>query len=77
MKVAEILSALINQSQGQNVTINIGSVNIDTQNQSSEPDEQELEVMVPPLQQKIELLKKNAGLTNVYDEQADEDEPLE
>jgi hypothetical protein len=33
--------------------------------------------MVPPLQQKIELLKKNAGLDNVYDQQADEDEPLE
>jgi hypothetical protein len=33
--------------------------------------------MVPPLQQKMELLKRNAGLPNVYDEQADDDEPLE
>ena len=28
--------------------------------------------MVPPLQQKIEILKKSQGIDNVYDEQADE-----
>ena len=38
--------------------------------------EPELDSMVPPLQQKMELLKRNSGLPNVYDEQADEDEPL-
>ena len=40
-------------------------------------DEPELDSMVPPLQQKMELLKRNSGLPNVFDEQADEDEPLE
>lgn len=40
-------------------------------------DEPETDVMVPPLQQKIELLKRNSGLSNVYDEQADDEEPLE
>lgn len=40
-------------------------------------DEPELDSMVPPLQQKMELLKRNSGLSNVFDEQADEDEPLE
>ena len=39
--------------------------------------EPELDSMVPPLQQKMELLKRNAGLPNVYDEQADDDDPLE
>jgi hypothetical protein len=39
-------------------------------------DEPELDSMVPPLQQKMELLKRNSGLPNVFDEQADEDEPL-
>jgi hypothetical protein len=40
-------------------------------------DKPELDSMVPPLQQKMELLKRNAGLPNVYDEQADDDDPLE
>ena len=29
-------------------------------------------VMVPPLQQKIEILKKSQGIENVYDEEPDE-----
>lgn len=37
-------------------------------------DEPDLSTMVPPLQQKLEILKKNAGLNNVYDQQADEDD---
>lgn len=32
--------------------------------------------MVGPLQQKIEILKKSAGLPNVFDQEADDDEPL-
>lgn len=39
-------------------------------------DEPELDTMVPPLQQKIEIAKRNSGLPNVFDEDADEDEPL-
>lgn len=38
-------------------------------------EEPELDNMVPPLQQKLELLKRNSGLPNVFDEEADE--PLE
>lgn len=41
-----------------------------TQQSSEEP---ELDSMVPPLQQKMELLKRNSGLANVFDEQADDD----
>lgn len=59
------------------ITIKIsgdGDPEIDTDQSSEEP---ETDTMVPPLQQKIELLKRNAGLANVYDEQADDDDPLE
>lgn len=36
-------------------------------------DEPELDTMVPPLQQKIELMKRNAGMSNVFDEADDDD----
>ena len=79
MRAAEFLKSLIDQAQQtqSGVTINIGTINIDTPKQATEPESDETDTMVPPLQQKIELLKKNAGLDNVYDQQADEDEPLE
>lgn len=60
------------------ITIKIngdGDPEINAGNQHSpEQNEPELDHMVPPLQQKIEILKKNAGLDNVYDQQADEDD---
>lgn len=80
MRAAEFLKSLINQAQQtqqSGVTINIGTINIDTPVSADDSDSDSVDVMVPPLQQKIELLKKNAGLDNVYDQQADEDEPLE
>ena len=80
MRAAEFIQNLIDQAQknsGAGVTINIGTINVDTPEQAPEPEAVETDTMVPPLQQKIELLKKNAGLDNVYDRQADEDEPLE
>jgi hypothetical protein len=40
--------------------------------------EPETDTFVPPLQQKIEILKKSAGLPNVFDQDAaDEDGPFE
>jgi len=39
-------------------------------------DDSKLDTMVPPLQQKLEIAKRNSGLPNVFDEDADEDEPL-
>lgn len=80
MRAFEFLQDLVRQaqqSQGAGVTININNVNINAPEESNEPEAAETDTMVPPLQQKIELLKKNAGLDNVYDQQADEDEPLE
>lgn len=37
-------------------------------------DQEETNVMVPPLQTKIELLKKSVGVDNVYDQDEDENE---
>jgi hypothetical protein len=44
-------------------------------NVPADSEEPELDTMVPPLQQKLELMKRNAGMSNVFDE-ADEDEPF-
>jgi hypothetical protein len=80
MRAAEFLQNLFNQaqkSQSAGTNINIGTIIINPTNEPKEVDSDETDVMVPPLQQKIELLKKNAGLDNVYDKQADDDEPLE
>ena len=41
----------------------------------TEPESDNTGVMVPPLQQKIEIMKKSQGLDNIYDQ--DEDEPFE
>jgi hypothetical protein len=56
------------------ITIKIngdGDPEISTQSAHDEP---ELTNMVPPLQQKMEIAKRNSGLPNVYDEQSDEDD---
>jgi hypothetical protein len=59
------------------ITIKIngdGDPEISTDQSEQEP---ELDSMVPPLQQKIEIMKRNSGLPNVFDDQDDEDAPLD
>jgi hypothetical protein len=63
-----------------NIPINIkingdGEPEVSTADQ--EQDDSDLGKFVPPLQQKIELLKKSAGVDNVFDQEAADDEPLE
>lgn len=59
-----------------NLPIRIRIGNEETADNAPVNDEEpELDTMVPPLQQKLELMKRNAGMSNVFDE-ADEDEPL-
>ncbi len=58
------------------ITIKING-DADPEISTQDSEDPETDTMVPPLQQKMELLKRNAGLPNVYDEQADDDEPLE
>jgi len=45
-------------------------------NDTDEQSETETTTFVPPLQQKIELLKKSSGVQSVFD-QADDDGPFE
>ena len=58
------------------ITIKING-DADPEVNAQDTEDIETDTMVPPLQQKIELLKRNSGLPNVYDEQADDDDPLE
>jgi hypothetical protein len=58
------------------ITIKINGDGDPEVNATQDEQEPELNHMVPPLQQKLELLKRNSGLPNVFDEEADEDEPL-
>ena len=102
MKTAEILRNILNlldaeeqEAQQQPVVVNINNgATTDAEQPTEEPvADDELGVMIPPLQQKIELAKKAHGVDSVYtqddepDELAilkkqaglvvDEDEPLE
>lgn len=60
------------------ITIKIngdGEPEIDATQSGQEP---ELDSMVPPLQQKIEIMKRNSGLPNAFDDQDDdEDDPFQ
>lgn len=64
MRAKEFIRDLIQAAQqtGTGVTINIGEINIDSKD---EPEEVETALdtnkFVPPLQQKIELMKKQTG----------------
>jgi hypothetical protein len=61
MKTAEILRKLADL---------VDTVESDGSPQANTTDD--VGAMVPPLQQKIEILKKSQGIDNVYDEQSDE-----
>ena len=49
----------------------------DPDNNANSNDKEPEDLFVPPLQQKLEILKKSAGLDNVFDQEAADDEPLE
>ena len=63
MKTAEILRKLADL---------VDTVECDASSGPEETAPDELGTMVPPLQQKIEILKKSQGIDNVYDQQSDE-----
>lgn len=63
MKIAELFKHMIDL--------------LDQEEQAQSQEENtpaELDVMVPPLQQKIEILKKSQGINNVYDQEPEQDE---
>jgi len=72
MKMADILrdiADLLDQKAGGDPAANnttqqrMASVEVDKPNDEKQPK------MVPPLQAKLEILKKSEGIPNVYDEQ--------
>jgi len=64
MRAKEFIQDLIKSAQqaGTGVTINIGEINIDSKDEPEEVSTAlDTDRFVPPLQQKIELMKKMAG----------------
>ena len=93
MKIADILRTIANNLDGANagsvadprlqnqaelidVTIDDGQngVTVD-QDHENQPDQDE--VFLPPLQAKLELLKKAVGVDNIYDEENDQEDELD
>jgi hypothetical protein len=76
MKISDIMrdiADLIDQKMGQDSAGDTAAANITQQRMTpaevNEPEEVEQPKMVPPLQAKLEILKKSEGIPNVYDEQ--------
>jgi len=81
MKTAEILRNIINlldaeekQAQQQPIVINVNNGEVADSQPQEEPVDDNLGIMIPPLQQKIELMKKSEGVKSAYDEEPEEDE---
>ena len=77
MKLTDIMrdiADLIDQKVGQGSADSGATNNHLTPVQPPEPEMQDEPVMVPPLQQKHELLKKVAGVDSVYDQEDDNKE---
>ena len=83
MRAHEFLSQLIRQAQQSqgSVTVNIGSINIDTKPEPADVENamDRDDIMIPPLQQKIEMMKKMSGVEPKNQEFAisEDDEPLD
>jgi hypothetical protein len=67
MRAAEFMRALADV---------IDTLDGDKENKKDPSELEDNPVFVPPLQQKIELMKKSSGIQSVFD-QADDDGPLE
>jgi hypothetical protein len=63
--IADLLDQQSNDQQGGATNSHLKPV------QAPEPEMADEPLMVPPLQQKHELLKKVAGVENAYDQEAD------
>jgi hypothetical protein len=82
MKAAEILRNILDlldaeekETAQQPIVINVNNGEV-ADSQQEEPVDDDLGVMVPPLQQKIELMKKSAGVKSAYDAAPEEQDEL-
>ena len=78
MRAAEILRQLadiIDKAEDPTQVMAQPAVEIDLETDSEQDDQINVQdVMVPPLQQKMELLKKVSGVNNIYDDGEEPDE---
>ena len=84
MKMADVLHSIadmLDKHEGGDISgDNMGKAGSDFQhdvNHDSESGDSDVEltgVMIPPLQQKLEILKKTAGMDNAFDDHGGEDE---
>ena len=80
MKAAEILRSLIDiiaqeeekESNSQPVVININNGQPEEAKSVEKPVDDDVGTFVPPLQQNIELMKKDQGVMSIYDEPEEE-----
>jgi hypothetical protein len=80
MRAFEFIQELMKAAQqaGPGVTINIGEINIDGEEQAEEVNTAlDTDRMVPPLQQKIELMRKSTGQKSKDPLIANEDDLLD
>jgi hypothetical protein len=80
MKISDIMrdiADLIDQKMGQDSAGDPAAANTTQQRlqpaKVEKPEEVEQPKMVPPLQAKLEILKKSEGIPNVYDEQGSDE----
>jgi len=80
MKLADIMrdiADLIDQKMGQESGSDPAAASATQQRMTpaevEKPEDVEGAVMVPPLQAKLEILKKSEGIPNVYDEQGSDE----
>ena len=79
MKMADILrniADLLDQTQDGNNGADLSNNRTHNRLDAVQVDEPELDdnpVMVPPLQAKLEILKKSEGMPNVYDGEGDDE----
>ena len=83
MTIEELLRSLIDRidniekGKTQPVVVHVhNNMNGETDTDVSDTNDEEMGTFTPPLQQKIELLKKSAGLKSIFD-LTDDDGPFE
>ena len=80
MKMSDILrdlAELLDQHQGQGADMSQNTTQQRmTPVKAVEPELDDEPLMVPPLQAKLEILKKSEGMPNVYDEAGAEEDEL-
>ena len=67
MKISDLLRKLANQMDDKEKPVPLSMADGSTSNAEPGSETDDTATMVPPLQQHLELLKKESGLDNVFD----------